>query len=271
MVSVMDKKYKKILISIGITALIISIIIFSINLGENAFIPIIFVVIILIAIIIVYCYKKYISFKNDVVKVILEGHKDTIKYEYKYTNKDYYIELIKRFKLIQSATSFSFTDWIHEVDGNLEYNSFDLKATHTQSTGKSTTTITDFYGKFYDVTITPDYCNYILKEEYWKMKIPGYDFLELEVIDFNNKLNLYVTDKFEAQKIFTPSVIKDFLSLIKYDDYKTYVASIDNHLYIFLYNNQSQFETMNYDKQDIINEYNLQLEALKKYLTVLNK
>lgn len=263
-------KNKSIYLIIGIIGIIIAITLAIIS-PENGYIPIIIVVIVLIAFIVGYLYKRYLSFKNDVVKKSLEAHKETIKYEYKLNEKKQYIELIRKYKLITSATSFSFTDCIYEKDENFEYKSFDLKATHTQSTGKTTTTITDFYGKFYDVKIKPDYCNYVLKEEYWTVNIKGYEFLELEVIDFNNKLNLYVTDKFEAQKVFTPSVINQYLSLITSDSYKTYIASIDDHLYIFLYNNESQFENMSSSSEEIIKEYNNQLDILNKYLKALNK
>lgn len=259
------------IITFGIILLIISFVL-GVNSGENMLmiIPII-IVIGLVGFGIFYYFKIYLKFKNEVVKKVLTEHKNNLKYEYKFNADDDYIEMIKELKIIQAATSFSFTDWIHEVDGQLEYNSFDLRATHTQSTGKSTTTVTDFNGKFYDVKINPDYCNYVLKEEYWKANIPGYEFLELEVIDFNNKLNLYVTDKFEAHKVFTPSVIKDYLTLISSDDYKSYIASVDDHLYIFLYNSESQFENIDGSKEDIINEYNNQFDILKKYLRALNK
>ena len=82
---------------------------------------------------------------------------------------------------------------------------------------------------------------------------------------------MYVTDKFEAQKVFTPSVINQYLSLITSDNYKTYIASIDDHLYIFLYNNESQFENMSSSSEEIIKEYNNQLDILNKYLKALNK
>ena len=258
-------------ITFGIILLIIA---FALGINSDANLLMIIPIILVIGLVgfgIFYYFKVYLKFKNEVVKKALTEHKPNLEYEYKFNDDDNYIEMIKELKIIQFASSFSFTDWIHEVDGQLEYNSFDLKATHTQSTGKSTTTVTDFNGKFYDVKIKPDYCNYVLKEEYWKINIPEYEFLELEVIDFNNKLNLYVTDKFEAHKIFTPSVIRDYLNLISSDDYKSYVASIDDHLYIFLYNNESQFENLDGSKEDIIKEYNAQLEILKKYLIALNK
>lgn len=224
----------------------------------------------ILSIFILYNYMVKRPYKMEYISSVLKEYKPTIKYSYKF-DSDFYKELIKDYRIIPSATSFNFKDKIEDEILGYNYISCDLHATHTQSTGKTTTTITDFLGKVYDIKVEDNYCDYILKEEKWKREPEGFDFLDLEVIEFNDKFNLYVTDKLESHKIFTPTLIKEVVELeAKYDNIMT-IFHLKNHLYIFLYDRKNQFEDVSSYENGIINDYQNQYQILEDYLKVFLK
>lgn len=209
-----------------------------------------------------YYYIK-LPFKNDVVRSVLTKYKEGLIYTYKVTG-DSYTEMIKELKLIPSATNFKYTDGITDTTDKYKYSSMDLHATHTQSTGKSTTTITDFKGKFFIVEGIEFPCDFVLKEERWNRVPYGYELLDLESIDFNSKFNLYVKNDVEVFKIFTPKRIESVLEIEKYYDNVLNVVALNNILYILSYDNSDQFE----DENQIIEEYEEQLKMVNDYIDV---
>lgn len=221
-------------------------------------------------IILVLLYNQMVKkpFKEEFVPIVLKEINPNISYNLKIDGYEYK-KFIQHYKLIQSATTYRFTDVIDDEIDSIKYRSMDLHATHTQSNGKSSTTVTDFKGKVYEVFIGNNYCNYILKEEKWKRTPDGYTFLDLESIDFNSKFNLYVSDTHEAHKIFTPSRILNLIELEKkYDNIMT-IVHIESKLYILSYDKEDQFEDMGDPKESIIRDYNEQLDFLKCYLSVI--
>ena len=207
-------------------------------------------------------------FKLEVVGKILKEYKNTIEYTYRDKMIDVR-DMIKELKLIPSASTFEFTDIIKDDIDGVEYRSMELHATHTTSNGKTTTTVTDFLGKVFEIEYKMEF-SYILKEEKWKRVPKGYEFLELEVIDFNSKFNLYTDNNHEIFKVFTPSKIKNMLELEKKHENVMMIVQKTDKLYILLYDNENLFEDMNNPKFKIIENYKKQVELLKDYLSVIN-
>lgn len=213
-----------------------------------------------------YHVKISIPYKTEVIGPILKKLSPTLTYNYK-EDGTIYRDLIKKNKLIPPASSFQFTDFIHDKIEDIPYTSVDLCASHTQGSGKSSHTVIDFRGKIYDVVLGKTYCNYILKEEGWKKVPEGYELLDLEVIAFNNKFDLYTTDSLEIYKIFTPKRIEDCRNIEFFQDRKSMICHIEDHLYIFLSNRENQFEGM--PTEEIIKkQYLTQLGYLNKYLSI---
>lgn len=253
-----------IMVLVAIAIALLTVVVVSIA-GYSELFPLGIIIGVLEAIIlyVVYYYWIKLPFKNEIVRRVLTNHKEGLIYTYKVAG-DSYTEMIKTYKLISSATSFKYTDKIIDTAGKYKYSSMDLLATHTQSTGKTTTTITDFKGKFFMVEGMEFPCNFILKEERFKRTPAGFEFLDLESIDFNTKFNLYVKDDVEVFKIFTPKRIESVLEIEKsYDNILTVVA-LDNILYILSYDNSNQFE----DENQIIEEYEAQLKMINDYIDV---
>lgn len=208
-------------------------------------------------------------FKLEIVGNILKSYKPTIEYVYKDKMEDVKY-MIKELKLIPSASTFNFCDIISDDVNGIRYKSMDLHATHTTSNGKSTTTVTDFKGKVFAIDLSSSNVSYILKEEKWKHVPKGYSFIELEVIDFNSKFNLYTTDEHEIFKVFTPSKIQELMKIEKkYDNIMT-IVQIKEKLYILLYDREDLFEDINNPDVSIIEDYKSQVQILTDYLNVVN-
>ena len=214
-----------------------------------------------------YYVKISLPFKNNVIPEVLKNHKSNIEFIPVLKDFNDYKEMIRKYKLIPSATTFRFTDGIVDEVKGYKTTSFDLHATHTQSTGKSTTTITDFKGRFYDIEFQKLPCDFVIKEEYFKNMPKGYEFVELEHIEFNKVFNIYVTDKLEAFKVFTPSTIKKYYELAGVDNFKTIINYNNNHLYVFLYHSANIFEYTNEDyEKKIIEDYLKQYNDIIPYI-----
>ena len=220
-----------------------------------------------------YNLKIIKPFKENIIPEILKNIDPNINYIPK-PNREAtkpLINIIKQHKLIPSASTFNFSDCITTNIKGYNLTSYDLHATHTQSNGKSSTTVTDFKGRFYDIEYKGFACNFIIKEEILKRIPEGYTFLELEHIESNNVFNIYVTDKHEAFKVFTPSVIKKYYELAGTDEFKTITHHKDGHLYIYIYNSENLFENSGDDyKEAIINDYKKQYEDALEYINIFN-
>lgn len=217
-------------------------------------------------------YNQFVKkpFKMEVVGNILKSYKNSIEYTYKDKMEDVK-SVIKELKLIPSATTFNFTDIIKDDIDGVNYKSMELHATHTTSNGKTTTTVTDFKGKIFEVDFQSVNISYVLKEEKWKHTPSGYKFVELEVIDFNTKFNLYTTDEHETFKVFTPNKIKSLIELEKKYDNVMMIVQNKNKLYILLYDREDLFENMDNAEIAIINDYKEQVKILKDYLAVISE
>lgn len=270
----MDKisKNRKIFGILCIASILIGVILFAIimtNIPDTAMIIGLYIAAVVIGLI-VYNYhfiKK--PFKEMIIPEILKKHKPTLEFIPTLKIKEHYEDLIINHRLIPSASSFQFNDGIIDEVLGYKVTSFDLHATHTQSNGKSSTTVTDFKGRFYDIEFDMLPCSFIIKEEFLKRVPDEYEFLELELIDFNKVFNLYVTNKHEAFKIFTPSVIKKYYNLAGIDYDNTIIHYQNNHLYVYIHNEEDLFENMDDDfEKIIIEEYEKQYNNVTHYINV---
>lgn len=263
------ERFNKILIISGIVILIVVMIILKAVPFAFSLLPF-FIGIYIIAMVI--CYNELVKkpFKMEIVGNVLKSYKNSIEYVYK-DKMEGVQDVIKELKLIPSATTFNFTDIIKDDIDGIGYRSMELHATHTSSNGKTTTTVTDFKGKIFEIELESKNVSYVLKEEKWKRTPSGYSFIELEVIDFNSKFNLYTTDEHEIFKVFTPNKIKKMIELErKYENVMMIVQNKDK-LFILLYDREDLFECMEDPQKTIIEDYKKQIKILSDYLEVVNE
>lgn len=270
----MDKisKNRKIFAILCIASILIGVILFAIimtNIPDAAMIISLYIGAVIIGLIAYNYHFIRKPFKEMIIPEILKKHKPTLEFIPTLKIKEHYEDLIINHRLIPAASSFQFNDGIIDEVLGYKVTSFDLHATHTQSTGKSSTTVTDFKGRFYDIEFDMLPCSFIIKEEFLKRVPDEYEFLELELIDFNKVFNLYVTNKHEAFKIFTPTVIKKYYNLAGIDYDNTILHYQDNHLYVYIHNEEDLFENMDDDfEKIIIEEYEKQYNNVTHYINV---
>lgn len=207
-------------------------------------------------------YHRYIRllYKEKVVQPILEGIRKGLKYNHKVESKIEYKDIL--YKLKPFVKTFNFNDEIQDKIEKYKYISFDLTASHLCGNK----TVIDFKGKVYNVNIGKTHCDYILKGTKFDVKkIDGFEKMDVESIELNEKIDLYTTDPIEIYKVFTPKRIREFSELEFLQDGKSFVCHIGTQVYIFLANADNQFEKLS-NEEEIIKEYEKQLETLKSYL-----
>lgn len=207
-----------------------------------------------------YYRPRYLEHKNFVKKVLEENF--DVKYEFKPLEKDELVQTIKNYRMIPSGSTYNIQDAIYDKG----YTSYDMHVTHTQSTGKSSHTVTDFLGKLYVIDINLS-TNFIVKEARWSTGYSAFDKFETEVIDFNKLFNCYVQNSFEAQKVFTPSNIKQLYELCNFDSAKTMLLYCGK-LYVFIYNSEKNFEGIENNEKAIINDYKRQKILVEDYIKI---
>lgn len=210
-----------------------------------------------------YLYKVnvIIPYKNNIVKKGLLECDPNIKYIYE--NKvSHFKPISQAYDLISRANKYQETDMI--IDGNII--SVDLEAYHIVSNGKTSSKVIDFKGRMYDVYLENKYnCDFILKEEILNRAPTGFKLLDVEVIAFNKKFNLYVSNQEEAFHHFTPHVIKKLVELEQIASGKLILAYINNHL-VFGENDKGDwFEGLN-STLEVHDEYIKQKEKILKFV-----
>lgn len=173
-----------------------------------------------------YKIKVVIPYKNKVIKKGLQEYNKSIYYEYE-PKQSRFDSINSLYCLVPSANRYIETDLI--IDENI--TSYDLEAYHMVHTGKSSHKVVDFKGRMYDVFQEKNVkCNFILKEEILDRSPSGYTLLNLELISFNKKFNLYVSEQEEAFHLFTSVVIKKLMELEEKCGGKLFLAYIDSHI-----------------------------------------
>ena len=207
-----------------------------------------------------YYRPRYLEHKNF-VKNVLEKNFD-VKYEFKPLEKDELVQTIKQYKMIPSGSTYQIQDAIYDNG----YTSYDMHVTHTQSSGKTSHTVTDFLGKLYVIDMDLA-TKFIVKEARWSVGYRDFSKFETEVIDFNKLFNCYVLNEFEAQKVFTPSNIKQLYELCS-SDYDKTMLLYDTKLYVFIYNSKRNFEGIENNEKAIIEDYKAQKKAVEDYIKI---
>lgn len=222
----------------------------------------VFAGIILLVVIFYFAYyrPKYLAHKNF-VKVVLEKNFD-VTYAFKPYEKDELVETIRNYKMIPSGSTYNIQDAIYDKG----YTSYDMHVTHTQSSGKSSHTVTDFLGKLYVIDLNLP-TRFIVKEARWSTGYREFSKFETEVTDFNKLFNCYVSSEFEAQKIFTPSRIKQLYELCSADYDKTMLLYASK-LYVFIYNSKRNFEGLENRESAIIADYKAQKKTIEEYIKI---
>lgn len=109
------------------------------------------------------------------------------------------------------CTSYKGEDLLSGTYQNVSFMSGDIWMYHTQSNGKTTTTVTDFRGTMWMFSLNKDIkgrIDLLEKGYHYRRRLSGMEKIEFEDIDFNDSFKSYASDDHEAFYIVTPRVIE---------------------------------------------------------------
>ena len=213
-------------------------------------------------------------YKDEIIKPKLVKSVPGIKYEFLPNLSDIEI-MCKSMYLIPRATSYKFTDMITDLNHSYVYKSIDLHATH-KSGGKNNTTHTDFLGKVYVVDEFNYACEFVLIDtdyhnrftlKYFAKQNPYYNEVVIDNEEFNSNYILFSRNESIVRDIFDYNLIMNLNKLKYKTNGKLIVNYYQTKLYVFIYNDENQFE----DEVDVVSDYEKQIRNLDSIVKIFDK
>jgi len=161
------------------------------------------------------------------------------------------------------------------ISGNFEgvnFRSSDVEQKEVRRSGKHTTVVTVFQGRFYEFDFPKQFkANLLLLQPFNFRPFSGLKKIKMESIKFNSELKVYAGSEHEAFYILTPNFMEKLLFLDnKYLD-KISFSFLDNKLSMAIdsrkdYFDIKPFRTVN---KTIVSEYREELNDIKEFIKVL--
>jgi|AntAceMinimDraft_18_1070375.scaffolds.fasta_scaffold00541_3 hypothetical protein len=161
------------------------------------------------------------------------------------------------------------------ISGNFEgvnFRSSDVEQKEVRRSGKHTTVVTVFQGRFYEFDFPKQFkANLLLLQPFNFRPFSNLKKIKMESINFNSELKVYAESEHEAFYILTPNFMEKLLFLDnKYLD-KISFSFLDNKLSMAIdsrkdYFDIKPFRTVN---KSIVSEYREELNDIKEFIKVL--
>jgi len=161
------------------------------------------------------------------------------------------------------------------ISGNFEgvnFRSSDVEQKEVRRSGKHTTVVTVFQGRFYEFDFPKQFkANLLLLQPFNFRPFSNLKKIKMESINFNSELKVYAENEHEAFYILTPNFMEKLLFLDnKYLD-KISFSFLDNKLSMAIdsrkdYFDIKPFRTVN---KSIVSEYREELNDIKEFIKVL--
>lgn len=209
--------------------------------------------------IIIYCVKRSnlnTQFKNDIVLKMIKEYDEFATFEIKgglSENEVYESKVLTK----NSGNSFVATDLLTAKVGDISFKSCDLYVYYVVSTGKSTTTVEVFRGRFFAIELdTASTSHIVLREEgnLLGKKPKDMQKIDVESINFNKKFNIYSDNDLEVFKTFKPQQFEYITSLEQKYDGKIGLAIKNGKIYFGLYDSSNNFEISKYETKDSLKQ-----------------
>lgn len=221
-----------------------------------------------------YNHKKIKALSNDFKKKYVTGEllKVFPNSTYNYADGFSEEEVIES-RLLLDRDRYHSEDMIKGVFEGVKFRSSDVEQKEVRSSGKSTTLVTVFHGRFYEFDFPKNFKHDLLLLQANQYKpFSGLKRVKTESIDFNSELNIYAQNEHEAFYILTP----DFMEKLMYFDRK-YLDKIsfsfkDNKLFIAIDSRKDSFDIKAFKHLDesIFLEYEEELKDIKDLIQSLN-
>lgn len=203
--------------------------------------------------------------KEEILKIVEGG-----TYE---PTKGFLKEEVYGAKLLKKEDRFHSEDMITGVISGKKFRCADLHLQDVRSSGKSTTVVTIFKGKYYEIELgkTQDSFVYIVNNATFGFgKKDGMSKIELEWIAFNQAFDVYGHDDLETFKLLKPAFTEKIYSLkLKYK--KIEFGFIGKKLVIAINNGKDAFDLRMFKpfNDDFTEEIKQELTDLKEIIETL--
>jgi hypothetical protein len=175
--------------------------------------------------------------------------------------------------LLYDRDRYASEDMISGNFDNVNFRCSDVLQKEVRRSGKSTTVVTVFQGRFYEFDFPKTFkSNLLLLQPYNYRPFSNFKKLKMESVKFNSEMKVYAQSELEAFYILTPHFMEKLLYLDnKYLD-KISFSFLENKLFIAIdsrkdYFDIKPFRTVN---KSIVSEYREELNDIKELIEVLN-
>lgn len=175
--------------------------------------------------------------------------------------------------LLKNQDRYKSEDMIEGDFDGVKFRSSDVHQEDVRRSGKHTTVVTVFRGRFYEFDFNKVFkYNLLLLQKGQFRPFEGFNKVNMESIAFNSELKVYAKDDHEAFYILTPQFMEKLLLLDrKYNDKITF-SFLDNKLYIAVDNRVDNFDIKAFRQVNsaFINSYVEEFEDMKEFIAMLS-
>lgn len=208
-------------------------------------------------------------FKQKYVEKELEKIFPNSKYLY---NSGFTEQEVVNSKLLHNQDRYSSEDMIIGHFDGVGFRCSDVHQKDVRRSGKTTTVVTVFQGRFYEFDFFKNFkYNMLLLQPYNYRPFENFKKIKLESIHFNSEFKVYARDEHEAFYILTPHFMERLLVLDrKYQD-KISFSFKDNKLFIAVDNRIDNFDIKAFQPLDknFLNSYIEEFQDMKEFITLL--
>lgn len=206
--------------------------------------------------------QKYVT--EELLKVFPDS-----KYRYDFGFSE---EEVIASKLLRNQDRFHSEDMIYGRFDDVNFRCSDVKQQDVRQSGKHTTVVTVFQGRFYEFDFPKEFMyNLLLIQPYHYRPFENFNKIKLESIEFNSELKVYAKNDHEAFYILTPHFMERLLVLDrKYND-KISFSFINHKLYIAIDTRKDYFDIKAFQpiSRTLIDEYQTEFNDIKEFITLL--
>ncbi len=211
--------------------------------------------------------------KEIVIKKIFESAFDTINYQ---PNKGFEESYIGGLEMYERGNRYNSEDLLMGSYKGVGFSQADVDIKTVTSNGKTTTTVTNFKGRFIICDFFKDFEGYHQirsNHSFFANKKPGRFFgsrsakeINFESNEFNKQFTCYTNNEQEAFYLITPNYMEVMSTLAKELNCEVVFGFIDHKLHIAIYNNEDAFEVSDNKINDIFVNRILKEAELIKYV-----
>lgn len=155
---------------------------------------------------------------------------------------------------------------------DVHFRCSDVVQKDVRSTGKTTTVVTVFQGRFYLFDFPKRFRhNLLLLQPMQFRPFSGFTKVKMESMEFNSSLKVYARDEHEAFYILTPQLMERLIYMDQKYASKITFSFLDKKLYIAIDSRTDSFDIKAFKEvnSSILSEYREELNDIKAFIEVL--